>query len=168
MRNIFVFISLLTSIFISCQINQVFESCLDGLIDKELKVVLNDTTIQLMNVLDDSTDYRFIFKESSFYFKVFWDNGIIGSPTMDIKVQDQIINSVQFVFVNIGDVDPNLEVVATILKDYLCIENELIPNKDNRLSYCTYVDEGIVVDVTVHWDAHKMDIIKVNYTKRHN
>jgi len=157
---------LLCSSTLYCQQNWVPEGCMENLIGQSLNVIPRDSTIGLVNVLEDSTDYRFLLGRGSFHAELFLDREIYGTPYLHAHVTNNKIDTLKFGFINVGDVDPDLDIISSILRNYLCIDQELNQDQENRFSFCNYDSGSVNIDVKVYWDARKMNVVQVLYTKK--
>jgi len=166
MKHSIFLLFILFGISSSCQRTKIPESCLENLIDKPIEYILSDTTISNTGVKKDSTEFLFLFGVGSHLPSVFARNDTWGVPYMKVTTDDLIIQSIHFVFTNVGDVDPDLNVSSEILREHFCIDRTLKADSINRLWYDNYDVGEVNVDIKVLWDARKMDVMKIHYTKK--
>jgi len=166
MKSIVLIIMTAIPTFVTCQENKYPESCLENLIGKSIQVLVEDSTIHLRRVNEDSTEFRFLFGTGSHLPYVFAEKSSPGVPYMIVDVSNGSISSILFKFTNVGDVDPELPKVSRVFKEHFCIDRTLKVDSINRLWYDNYDVGEVNVDIKVLWDARKMDVIKIHYTKK--
>jgi len=154
------------STLVTCQENKYPESCLENLIGKPFEHLLADTTIFYDEDYVDTTERYFLFGKGSHLPYVFAEKASPGIPFMFVGVTNDTISSVHFEFTNVGDVDPVLSKVTRVFKEHFCIDRTLKADSVNRWWYDNYDVGDVHVNIKVLWDARKMDVIKILYTKK--